>query len=318
MVPVECNGPAAQCLPARAEPNHQQQGTPTQHVHNERLLLVIRSHLVHWGLKGCAGTCANSATARRVPLWVLPGSPGRARGRAGSLVGDQQGFVPWAGGGSWVAFGLVEGRSLGCFHHPCLCPTGDCVCMHPTGTPDACVPRGTICVHISWEAMHAGIPQGPQVPASCWGPRVPASREMPASHRGACLRASHGSPGARVSRRAAAGAAPCPHACAVSPGEHLQVTRGWGGVCLVRHTCLLSTNRETPSPEAGATFVHTPVENRVRVGDCASKYRPGYLGSAALASPLSAARGVPLALTRQHAGTGSGAQSRLQRDYKEV
>lgn len=61
------------------------------------------------------------------------------------------------------------------------------------------------------------------------------------------------------------------------------------------HVSSVDKQRDTVSRGCwfGAMFVHTPVENRVRVGDCASKYRPGYLGSAALASPLTAAGGVP-------------------------
>lgn len=105
-------------------------------------------------------------------------------------MGDRQGFVPWASGISLVAFGLVEGRSLGRSQHPCLCPARDRVCTRPIGTPGACVPWGTICVHIPEETMHVCIPQGSTLVC------------IPQGHRGTCVRSCH----CRSSSTS-----PCPH-----------------------------------------------------------------------------------------------------------
>ena len=176
---------AEQRLPARADPSHQRRAAPTQHVGNEYLALA--GNLVPSGTQGTerlrwhlrSFLCHSWASVTLGAAWEPWQSAGAMCQWAGSLVGDRQGFVPWAGGSSWVAFGLVEGRSLGCSQHPCLCPTWDRVRMHPTGTPDACVPWGTICVRIPRETMHACIPQGRQVLASHWGPSMHASHVDP-------------------------------------------------------------------------------------------------------------------------------------------
>ena len=151
---------------------------PSTWVTNISLSLVIWSHLVHRGPKGCAGICApSSATAGQVLSWVLPGSPGKAQRPCA-----RRQAAWWVVGrdlcrGQAVALGwhlaLWRREVPWAFPAPLLCPTGDCVCMHPTGTPGACVPRGTMCVRILWDTMHACIPQEPQVSAShgaAWGP----------------------------------------------------------------------------------------------------------------------------------------------------
>lgn len=164
--------------------------------------------------------------------------------------------MPWASGISLVAFGLVEGRSLGRSQHPCLCPARDRVCTRPIGTPGACVPWGTICVHIPEETMHVCIPQGSTLVC------------IPQGHRGTCVRSCH----CRSSS-----ASPCPHHFP----RRVQVTCGRGGVRVVRCTSPVDKQRDAVSRGCwfSATFVHTRVENRVCVGGCASKYRLDYLGS---------------------------------------
>lgn len=107
--------------------------------------------------------------------------------------------------------------------------------------------------------------------------RVPRGPRLPASRRGTACACIPRGPRARVPPREQL-RAPVP--APFPPGERLQVTGGRGGVQLGSRAWLLLTNRETPSPEAvgSAQHLYTRVENRVRVGGRASKYRPGYLG----------------------------------------
>lgn len=158
-----------------------------------------------------------------------------------------------------------------------------------------------------WHLFGSIWPGGREVP---WVFPAP----LPVSHKGPCVHASHRNPrclcpvgdhmcvhprgdhaclhptgkhtcvhptGTRVSGHATAGAAPQPHARTISPGEHLQVTCGRGGVRVVRCTSPVDKQRDAVSRGCwfSATFVHTRVENRVCVGGCASKYRLDYLGS---------------------------------------
>lgn len=148
--------------------------------------------------------------------------------------------------------------------------------------------------------MCACIPQEPREPVCRGGPYVCASHGrpcMPASHGEARLRASRGDPGGtrvRSCRRRSSPTSPCPRRC---PGQ-APSGDSWARRRAAGATRVSPVDKQRDAiPRGcrlGATFVHTRVENRGRVGACASIFRSGYLGSARQSqAPLAAARRVP-------------------------
>lgn len=145
--------------------------------------------------------------------------------------------------------------------------------LHPTGSTDTC-PTCRLCACAS-----LGDP----------GCLHPAGRP--------CVYASLGDP-RHVCHRGSSSVSPCLRRS--PPGERLRVSGGRGGVQLGRRARLLSTNRETPSPEAGGSAPHlyARVENRVCVGGQAAKYRPGYLGCSHACSEDSSSAGCKEIITQ--------------------
>lgn len=157
--------------------------------------------------------------------------------------------------------------------------------LHPTGSTDTC-PTCRLCACAS-----LGDP----------GCLHPAGK--------LCVYASLGDPG-HVCHRGSSSVSPCLRRS--PPGDCLRVSGGRGGVQLGRRARLLSTNRETPSPEAGGSAPHlyARVENRVCVGGQAAKYRPGYLGCSHACSEDSSSAGCKeiinqytLSLSARNAGS---------------